>query len=118
MPSPPDVSRVLLNHTLESAGLSPTIVAEVDDVPSSLAAVRAGLGGTVLPTGNLSGIGGADLPRPALIEPPMYLTASIVCDSDTPLSRAAEAVRTMLVSLVKSHLETEQLPGTEWLGQS
>jgi LysR family nitrogen assimilation transcriptional regulator len=116
LPSRPNVVRVLLDDALKSAGLSPTVVAELDDAASLLAAVRAGLGGVILPTGNLTDIGGGDLSAPALIEPPLYLTASIVSDSDTPLSRAGEALRTLLIELVRGHLESERLPGTEWVG--
>jgi LysR family nitrogen assimilation transcriptional regulator len=116
LPSRPNVVRVLLDDALKGAGLSPTIVAELDDAPSLLAAVRAGLGGVILPTGNLTDIGADDLAAPALIEPPLYLTASIVSDSDTPLSRAGEALRALLIELVRGHLESEQLPGTEWIG--
>jgi LysR family nitrogen assimilation transcriptional regulator len=116
LPSRPNVVRVLLDDALKSAGLSPTVVAELDDAASLLAAVRAGLGGVILPTGNLTDIGGGDLSAPALIEPPLYLTASIVSDSDTPLSRAGEALRTLLIELVRGHLERERLPGTEWVG--
>src|SRR5580698_5561228 len=74
LPSRPNVVRVLLDDALKSAGLSPTVVAELDDAPSLLAAVRAGLGGVILPTGNLTDIGAGDLSAPALIEPPLYLT--------------------------------------------
>jgi LysR family nitrogen assimilation transcriptional regulator len=116
LPSRPNVVRVLLDDALKSVGLSPTVVAELDDAASLLAAVRAGLGGVILPTGNLTDIGGGDLSAPALIEPPLYLTASIVSDSDTPLSRAGEALRTLLIELVRGHLERERLPGTEWVG--
>jgi LysR family nitrogen assimilation transcriptional regulator len=116
LPSRPNVVRVLLDDALKGAGLSPTIVAELDDAPSLLAAVRAGLGGVIMPTGNLTDIGGGDLSAPALIEPPLYLTASIVSDSDTPLSRAGDALRALLIELVRGHLESERLPGTEWIG--
>jgi LysR family nitrogen assimilation transcriptional regulator len=116
LPSHPNIIRVLLDHALKGAGLSATIVAEVDDAPNLLAAVRAGLGGAILPTGNLADIGGGDLSAPTLIEPPLYVTASIVSDSDAPLSRAGEALRTLLIELVRGHLENERLPGTEWIG--
>jgi LysR family nitrogen assimilation transcriptional regulator len=116
LPSHPNIIRVLLEHALKGAGLSPTIVAEVDDAANLLAAVRAGLGGAILPTGNLADIGGGDLSALALIEPPLYCTASIVSDSDTPLSRAGEALRMLLIELLRAHLENERLPGTEWIG--
>jgi LysR family transcriptional regulator, nitrogen assimilation regulatory protein len=110
VPNPNNVTRALLAHALASAGLSATIVAEVDDGPSLISAVRAGLGATVLPASDLAHIGGSDLPRPVLIEPPLYVTASIVSGSDTPLTRAAEAVFTLLLKLIKRHLESERLP--------
>jgi LysR family transcriptional regulator, nitrogen assimilation regulatory protein len=116
MPGQSNINWVLFSHALASGGLSPNVVAEVHDVPSLLAAVRAGLGGTVLPIGSLSHLDAGDLPRPALIEPPLYLTASIISDSDTPLTLAGEALRTLLLPLMKRHLESERLPGTEWVG--
>jgi LysR family nitrogen assimilation transcriptional regulator len=118
MPSHPNVARVLIEHALSSADLAPTIVAEVDDLVTILASVRAGLGGTIVTIGNLAGIGGSDLPPPVLIEPPLYVTASIISDSDTPLTSAGEALRSLLVPLLRSHLETEDLPGTQWVGQT
>jgi LysR family nitrogen assimilation transcriptional regulator len=116
MPSRSNITWILFTHALRIAGLSPEVVAEVDDVPSLLAAVRAGLGGAILPTGDLSAVGADDLPRPALIEPPLYITASVVSDSDAPLTRAGEALRTLLTPLMKQHLESERLPGTQWVG--
>jgi LysR family nitrogen assimilation transcriptional regulator len=113
--SPADITRALLSHALEHARLSVDFVAEVDDVPSLISAIRAGLGGAVLPTANLSTIGGDDLPRPVLIEPPLQLTASIISDSDTPLTRAGDAVRVLLAPLIRRYLD-ESLPGTEWIG--
>lgn len=116
MPSHPNVARVLLDQALSAASLSPTIVAEVDDLATVLASVRSGLGGTIVTTGNLAGIGAGDLPAPMLIEPALYVTASVVSDSATPLSRAGEALRSLLVPLIRNHLQTEHIPGAEWLG--
>jgi hypothetical protein len=53
-----------------------------------------------------------------LIEPPLHVTASIISDSATPLSRAGEALRSLLVPLIKNHLNREQVPGAEWLGDA
>ena len=116
MPSHPNVARALLEHALSGAGLSPTIVAEVDDLATVLASVRSGLGGTIVTTGNLAGVGADDLPPPMLIEPALYVTASIVSDSGNPLSRAGDALRSLLAPLIRNHLQTEEVPGAEWLG--
>jgi LysR family nitrogen assimilation transcriptional regulator len=117
MPSQPNVARVLLEQALSAAGLSPTIVVEVDDLATILASVRSGLGGTIITTGNLAGIGAGDLLPPMLIEPALHVTASIISDSATPLSRAGEALRSLLAPLIKNHLHSEQVPGAEWLGE-
>ncbi len=111
MPGHPHVTRVLLDQSFRSAGLSPTIVAEVDDLPSTLAAVRAGMGGTVIMGGIWRDVGASDLP-PTLIVPPLYVTASIVSDSEVPLTRAGEAVRELLIPLIKKHLRDGQLSGS------
>ncbi len=115
MPGPPNVTRVLLDQSLRSARLSPTIVAEIDDLQSVLAAVRAGMGGTVVTAGNLSDIGASDLSPLTPIEPPLHVTASIVSDSNTHLTRAGEAVRELLVPLIKKHLDSAPQSGVEWI---
>jgi LysR family nitrogen assimilation transcriptional regulator len=118
MPAHPNIARVLLEQVLSSAGLTPTIVAEVDDLATVLDSVGTGLGGTIVTAGNLSGVGGADLPPPILIEPPLYVTASVVADSSNPLTRAGEALRALLGPLIKNYLQTDKMPGTEWLGDA
>ncbi len=115
MPGPPNISRVLLDQGFRSAGLSPTIVAEIDDLPSTLAAVRMGMGGTVVMAGNLADIGASDLFPLIPIEPPLYVTASIVSHSGAPLTRAAEAVHAVLVPLLKKHMDSGQEYGVEWI---
>ncbi len=115
MPGPPNISRVLLDKSFRSAGLSPTIVAEIDDLVSTLAAVRMGMGGTVLMAGNLADIGASDLFPLTLIEPPLYVTASIVSHSNAPLTRAGEAVRDVLIPLLKKHMHSGQQYTVDWI---
>src|ERR1700722_17576706 len=72
------VTRMVMDHAFKTAGLSPNVVAEINDSPSFLAAVRAGLGGTILAVGDLKAVGISDLPPPVMIEPPLNVTCSIV----------------------------------------
>jgi LysR family transcriptional regulator, nitrogen assimilation regulatory protein len=109
------VTRMVINHAFSTAGLTANVVAEINDSPSLLAAVRAGLGGTILPVGNLATIGAGDLPRPVLIEPPLNVTCAIVTNSDIPLTAAGEAVRKLLPPLVKHGVEKLDLPGATWI---
>jgi LysR family transcriptional regulator, nitrogen assimilation regulatory protein len=115
LPSLPNSTRFAVDHALASTGLSLTIATEIDDFPGSLMAVRAGLGGTVIPTGTLAHVGGVDLPAPVPIEPALYVTATLVADKTAPLTQAGNAVRALLVPLIKDYLDVEQILGTEWI---
>ena len=110
------VMRLPINHGFSTAGLSPNVVAEINDVPSLLAAVRAGVGGTIMANSDLKVVGGADLPQPVLIEPPLYLNCNIVANSDVPLTVAGEAVREVLFRVIKEGLQRMDRPGTTWIG--
>lgn len=116
LPSPANIVRMVLDRAFSDAGISPNVVTEADIWSSVLAAVRTGIGHTVLPTGNLSEFGEKGLAQPLLIEPPLFLTASIISSSDFPLTMAGDAVRDLFTALAKSCLDEAARPGTEWLG--
>jgi LysR family transcriptional regulator, nitrogen assimilation regulatory protein len=107
----------LFVNALSQLGLSPTIVAEVEDTPGLMSAVAAGLGGAIVPTGRLPGPHSESAIRLSVIEPALYVVASIVSASESPLTRAGDALRTLLGPLVKFHLEKEPLSGVAriWL---
>jgi LysR family transcriptional regulator, nitrogen assimilation regulatory protein len=94
----------------------PNIAAEADMYSSIMAAVRSGIGNTILPKGDLTDVGGDDLPTPLLIEPPLYLTASIISSSDFPLTHAGEAVRKILADFTMRYLREKKPQGAEWIG--
>jgi LysR family transcriptional regulator, nitrogen assimilation regulatory protein len=112
----PNVTRTLLDDAFAAEGITPTIAAEADTLSSFLSALRAGIGDTILPKGDLSDVAGDDIAEPVLIEPPLYLTASIISSSDYPLTRAAEAVRGVLFQFVADHAGKTPAPGMEWIG--
>jgi LysR family nitrogen assimilation transcriptional regulator len=116
LPSHPNVLRSLLDRTFAAAGVLPNMVAEADVLSSMLSAVQSEIGHTIIPKGDLSDIAGNDMPRPLLIEPPLYLTASIITSSDFPLTYAGEAVRDVLTRFVESHQRAVDAPGCEWIG--
>ena len=92
----------------------PNLVAEVDDYTSLLSTVRTGLGATILPRGELTELGD-DIAGPALIEPPLYMTVSIVSSAEMPLSYAADEVRKLLRTFIERHVRETQPPGAAWL---
>jgi LysR family nitrogen assimilation transcriptional regulator len=120
LPSLPNVVRDVLDRAFAAAGVSPNIVAEADMLSSLLSMARTGIGSTIIPRGDLSDVAGFDmvppLAPPSLIEPPLFLTASIVSSGDFPLTHAGETVRNVLAKLVGSQLRGTDAPGAEWIG--
>ena len=88
---------------------------EVDVVANIITAVRAGVGGSVLPKGDLSDMSGDDLGEPEAIEPPVFLTCSIISSGNFPLTNAAGAVRDLFTRFVEATLHQTQAPGVEWI---
>jgi LysR family nitrogen assimilation transcriptional regulator len=114
LPSLPNVVRSLLDRTFAAAGIAPNIVAEADVLSGIISAVNTGMGSTVLPKGDLSDIPGEQ--TALLIEPPLFLTASIISSGDFPLTYAGEAVQNVLIKFAESHFRANNAPGLEWIG--
>jgi LysR family transcriptional regulator, nitrogen assimilation regulatory protein len=115
LPPAPNMTRTVLDQAFAAAGLSPNVVMEVDVVANILTAVRAGVGGSVLPKGDLSDMSGDDLGEPEPIEPPVFLTCSIISSGNFPLTNAAGAVRDLLTKFVETTLHQTHAPGVEWI---
>jgi LysR family nitrogen assimilation transcriptional regulator len=77
--------------------------------------VRNEAGCTILPIGDLSNFGPHAFAKPVPIEPPIYLTCSIVYSADLPLTNAGEAVRNSLMTFVKRRVHETSMPGAEWI---
>jgi LysR family nitrogen assimilation transcriptional regulator len=107
--------RALLERVFAEAKLKPNVVLEADSLVSEMWSVRNEVGCTILPVGDLSNFGPSAFAKPAVIEPPIYLTCSIVYSADLPLTTAGEAVRNLLASFVEGQLRETDMPGAEWL---
>lgn len=116
LPPAPNMTRTALDRAFAAAKLSPNVVMEADVVANIIAAVRAGIGGSVLPKGDLSDMDGDDLGLPEAIEPAVYLTCSILSSGNFPLTNAAEATRDLFTEFVESSLKATRAPGVEWIG--
>jgi LysR family nitrogen assimilation transcriptional regulator len=114
LPSRPNLVRASADRAFAEASLVPNLVAEVDDYTSLLSTVRAGLGATILPRGDLTELGD-EMAGPALIEPPLYMTVSIVSSQEMPLSYAADEVRKLLRTFIERHVRETQPPGAAWV---
>jgi len=115
LPPAPNMTRTVLDQAFAAARLSPNVVMEVDVVANIITAIRAGVGGSVLPKGDLSDMSGDDLGEPEAIEPPVFLTCSIISSGNFPLTNAAGAVRDLFTRFVEATLHQAQAPGVEWL---
>lgn len=111
LPILPNVTRAILDRLFLQYRLAPTIVLEAEVFNDIIAAVLAGVGQTVLPQFDLS-----PAPHAALaavpIEPPVHLVAAIVAPGGRPLLPAGEAVRDLLTSFVRKHLQDHPHLGT------
>ena len=81
-----------------------------------LSAVQAGMGSTILPKGDLSDVAGYGALTAAAIDPPIYLTASVLCSGDTPLSPVAALVGDVLARFVFQRMIAAPPLGAEWIG--
>jgi LysR family nitrogen assimilation transcriptional regulator len=117
LPTQPNVLRVILDRQFEALKVAPNVVSEGDQLSSIISIVRQGLGGTVLPRGRSHQDDVANVSPPRMIEPPLFLTASVLWSNDAALSRAAEAVRLTLIDHVGAHFRESREPGLELLGQ-
>lgn len=115
LPTSANITRTAINRVFAAAGVSPNVVAEIDVVANMLAAVRNGIGDTILPKGDMSDLAGDDLLQPLLIEPPAYLTCSIITSPDFPLARAGDAIRALLAKFTCDLLRKVEAPGVAFI---
>jgi LysR family nitrogen assimilation transcriptional regulator len=110
--------RVLIERVFADAKLKPNIALEADSLASEMWAVRNKIGCTILPVGDMSHFGPNAFAKPLLIEPPIYLTCSLVHSADFPLTNAGEAVRAFLLDFIERRVSQADMPGTEWIANN
>ena len=115
LPPSPNMTRTALDRAFAAAKLTPNVVMEADIVANIITAVRAEVGGSVLPKGDLSDMSGGDLGQPEVIEPPVCLTCSMISSGNFPLANAAASVRDLFTKFVESTLRETRAPGVEWI---
>ncbi len=111
--SPPNGLRGVLDRAFAAAGLQPHIVVETNLLSSMLAAVHSGVGATVVPLGDFSAMLGRGVLVATPIEPPLHMTAYVVHDAGSAPTRAADAVRALLASVITRLLRDKAPAGME-----
>lgn len=117
LPSPPNLLRTLLDRAFAAAAVVPNMTAEMDVFSSIVSAVQTGLGATILPKGDFSDVAGNTKLFAIPIDPPVFLTASLIASSDGAPTRATQEIRTLFVDFARRHLESHPVSGAEWIGR-
>jgi LysR family nitrogen assimilation transcriptional regulator len=110
LPSRPGNRRQIVDRAFSERKLIPNIVVETEDFASELSAVRAGIGSTIMNIGELPS-GFEDLPQPLPLEPAVSMTCSVISNSDSSLTTAAEAVRSSLIEVVRNFVKRTKRRG-------
>ncbi len=105
--------RRIIDQAFAALNLAPNVIAEADNLSSELSAVRTGIGHTILNVGELSGNGYETFAKPLIVEPPISMTCSVIASGDFNLSGAGEAVRTSIIQIIKSFIQTSKRTGTQ-----
>jgi LysR family transcriptional regulator, nitrogen assimilation regulatory protein len=116
MPAQPNVSRAAIDRGFADAGIVPHVAVEADTLFSIVSAVQSGIGHAILPMGDVSGMPGYTALTATALEPPIYLTASIITPTDSPLTRPADTVRQLLAGFVAHWLATNPASGMQSAG--
>jgi LysR family nitrogen assimilation transcriptional regulator len=113
LPPLPRHRRIVIDRAFAAVGLTPNIIAETDAALSELSAVRSGVGSSIFNAGTFKNVYPGAFAEPLLIEPPIFLTCSLVSSSDSPLTHAGEAVKNVLIGFVKDQITANTRPGAE-----
>ena len=115
LPGLPNGRRSLIDRAFAERGLVSNVVAEADTLSSELLAVRSGVANTILPISDRATFERGGFAEPLLVEPALFLTCSVISSSDFPLTYAGEAVREILIELLRVRLRDAGLLGVEWI---
>jgi LysR family nitrogen assimilation transcriptional regulator len=118
IPAHPNVTRDLLDRVFASSGLIPNVAAEADTLYSIISAVQSGTGYAIVPTADVSAIHGHTTLTATPIDPPIWLMASILMPTDSPLSVAADAVRQLFAGFVADWLAVNAASGMQGAGEA
>ncbi|MBK9135044.1 MAG: LysR family transcriptional regulator [Betaproteobacteria bacterium] len=97
--------RRLIDGAFAQAGLQPRVRAEIESAATLREAIESGLGATILPWALTSTFTGARHPQVRrVVEPALATTVSLCVPETMPMSQPAQAVREILVALVRELL--------------
>jgi LysR family transcriptional regulator, nitrogen assimilation regulatory protein len=116
LPAHPNLVRKLLDDACLAAGVELVTVAEADVFSSVLTAVQSGIGDTILPKGDFSDSPGNTNLAAIPIDPPIYLTATLINSRELALTTPVDAVRERFIAFAQDYLREHVVQGAEWIG--
>ncbi len=103
LPRPYNVVRRLVDDACAGIGFVPRVVAEIESASTLAEVIAAGLGATVLPESMARAVTASSAARRVRIVEPTIEAPLALCQSDhLPLAEPAQAVRTVLLDLVRA----------------
>lgn len=98
--------RKLIDEAFARARVTPVVVVEIESVASLAAAVRQGIGASILPKSVASGTAGLENARiRSLIKPAIQAKVSLCTPDPTPMSEPAIAVKAVILKVVADLME-------------
>ncbi|KAA1251363.1 LysR family transcriptional regulator [Mycobacterium simiae] len=116
LPPSSNVLRLALDRALAAQGLAIQPRTEAMTYSDILSAVRTGTRIALLPKGEIV-CGTTDLATPVPMEPPVYLTGSMVSSDEYPLSRPADAVAAIVERVIVGGVTSGALRGAELIAR-
>jgi LysR family nitrogen assimilation transcriptional regulator len=105
LPGPTHTIRRVVDHAFDQAGTAANVVGEVESVSLMARAVHTGLGATVLPVSVARRMLGRGTLQLRHLAPALEVHVSLGTASGQELSRAAEAIRTLLREVLRTYWE-------------
>ncbi len=101
--------RKLIDEAFARARVAPVVVAEIESVASLAAAVREGIGASILPMSVASGTAGLENARiHGLVKPAIQAKVALCTPDPTPMSEPAIAVRSVILKVVAGLMARNQ----------
>jgi LysR family nitrogen assimilation transcriptional regulator len=115
LPNATNQLRQDMQRAFDQAGVSPSVVAEVDSTFILRKAAAEGIGATILPVIAVARFGDASHNRREIIEPRLERSIALATFRHQPLSPEAATIKALIIELVTSLVRAGEWPGARLL---
>ena len=118
LPGPTNSRRRLIERAFAQSNLTLNVVVESEPLGNAVWVLLNNAGYGIMGIGDASHFGPTTFKKPLMIDPPIYLTCSIVRSADVPLTHAGQAAYDFLVDYIARRVEQPDMAGAEWIGKA